>query len=214
MSSRLLACPLCARHVRVSESLCPFCGTAFAATFGRGLAPEPPPRGLSRAALYRRSLAAAGAVAGSALLALGGGAALASACTDNISQPDDAGTFPEFEGGHPMATMYGSPCEEDAEQPELCCGAVTKEIPGDRCYGCVGKVAFSLCVGGAFSCTCTCEFPLGYSLFDPDARALNCGPEDTDAGPGDASHDATSDATTDAPSDAEGGAKLDAQEGG
>jgi hypothetical protein len=210
MSSRLLACPACSRHVRVSESHCPFCGTELAATFGLGPGPEPPPRGLSRAALYRRSLAAAGAVAGSAFMALGGGAALASACTDNISQPDDAGTFPEFEGGHPMATMYGSPCEEDAEQPELCCGPVTKVIPGDRCYGCAGKVAFSLCVGGAFTCTCTCDFPLGYRLLDPDAGAMGCGATETDAGPGDASHDGTSDA----PADAEGGAKLDAPQGG
>jgi hypothetical protein len=200
----------------VSESVCPFCGAELSDTFGVGPKPAPPAKGLSRAALYRHgALSTAGAVAGSVFVALGGGATLASACTDSISQPDDAGPFPMYEGGHPMATMYGSPCEEDVEQPELCCGPVTKEIPGDRCYGCTGKVAFALCIGGAFTCTCTCEFPPGYFLLKPDAGPMDCGATETDAQPTDASGDASSgDASHDASSEAEGGGKLDAPEGG
>jgi hypothetical protein len=51
MKPRLLACPGCARHVRVSESACPFCGAALPDSFGAGDAPRKPAR-LTRAALY------------------------------------------------------------------------------------------------------------------------------------------------------------------
>jgi len=59
--SRLSPCPACHRHVRVSSSACPFCGTSLSAA-----APEPaePPRGISRTAV----LAFGAALVGSATL--------------------------------------------------------------------------------------------------------------------------------------------------
>src|SRR5580658_2561143 len=61
--ARLLACPSCARHVRVSESACPFCATSLPASFGAGAAAKPPPARLSRGELYAFGTAAALAVA-------------------------------------------------------------------------------------------------------------------------------------------------------
>jgi hypothetical protein len=213
MPSRLLACPACARHVRVLETVCPFCAAELPATFGDGPLPAPPPKGLSRSAVYRHGvLAAAGAVAGTAAIGLGGGGVLASACTNSISQPDDAGTFVEYEGGHPTATMYGSPCELTDDPPVRCCGEVTKEILGVRCLGCTGGVAYALCVGGAFTCACTCERPVGYTLVGPDGGEMECGAGEMDTGLGDAA--AETDAPNDAAADAEGGANVDAHEGG
>jgi hypothetical protein len=58
--ARLLACPGCARHVRVSEPSCVFCGVALPKSFGEAPALPPPPR-LSRSGLYTyraRALAA------------------------------------------------------------------------------------------------------------------------------------------------------------
>ncbi len=216
MWSRLLGCPRCARHVRVSERRCPFCEMDLPETFGTEPAPRAPPRGISRSALYRHgALAAATAVAGSAAISLGGGAA----CTETLAQPDDAGPFVVYEGGHPVATMYGSPCELD-QQPERCCGEVTKEIPAAFCYGCAGKVAYALCTGEAFTCACTCEFPMGYSLITPDGGSSDCGTAASDAGSGDSPAEAEpeetgpADASPDASMDAEAGASGVALEGG
>ncbi|MGO8996953.1 MAG: hypothetical protein ACLQVI_26865 [Polyangiaceae bacterium] len=70
--SHLRACTSCARHVRVSEAACPFCGVTLGPSFGAAPAPLPPSARLSRAALVAFgtgtiSIAAAcgGAVAGS-----------------------------------------------------------------------------------------------------------------------------------------------------
>ncbi len=52
MSARLLPCPGCARHVRVSDSLCPFCGEALPLAYqNAGPAPLPKVR-LGRAAKF------------------------------------------------------------------------------------------------------------------------------------------------------------------
>jgi hypothetical protein len=83
MTARLLACPSCTRHIRVDEEHCPFCRVALPGDFGDGPVPVSPPRGLTRAGLFRfNALAAAGTV--------GGGAALAtmlSCCTTTFIQP-------------------------------------------------------------------------------------------------------------------------------
>jgi hypothetical protein len=52
MSDRLLPCPTCSRHIRVSESSCPFCATSVPARFENGRLPVAVPRRLSRAALF------------------------------------------------------------------------------------------------------------------------------------------------------------------
>ena len=177
------------------------------------------------AALQRPgALAVAVALVGSVVVAVGGGALLASACTETLAQPDDAGPFVTYEGGHPAPTMYGSPCELGVNPPERCCGEVAKETPGDQCYGCSGKVAYALCVSGAFTCACTCESPVGYVLLGPDGGGADCGTSVMDGAVGDApvetgatdtgASDASDDGPPDATADVEGGAIADAHEGG
>lgn len=47
----LVPCTACARHVRATESACPFCGAAIALVAPREPAPEPADRLLARAAI-------------------------------------------------------------------------------------------------------------------------------------------------------------------
>ena len=65
MSAHLVPCPSCSRHVRSSESACPFCASALAPSAGP--APRSPGQRLSRAALFAlgASAAAVAACAGS-----------------------------------------------------------------------------------------------------------------------------------------------------
>jgi len=83
VSAHLIACPGCARHVRVSDAACPFCQSALDEGLRARPAPLAPAVRLSRAALF----------------AFGTGtAALTGACSDSSSgpviQPAYGGTFP------------------------------------------------------------------------------------------------------------------------
>ena len=49
---RLVACSSCARHVRVSETACPFCGSVLPDSLREGAPPQPPGARLTRAALF------------------------------------------------------------------------------------------------------------------------------------------------------------------
>src|SRR5580692_10416590 len=71
MAAHLLACPSCARHIRVDEARCPFCGETCPDGFGVAPVPAPPPRGLGRARLFR--------FGATTVAVVGGGMALASA---------------------------------------------------------------------------------------------------------------------------------------
>ena len=76
-TAHLRACPACARHVRVTELACPFCGVALEAAFRGAPAPVPLSVRLSRAALVALgsgtlSLAAACGAATGELLPLSG----------------------------------------------------------------------------------------------------------------------------------------------
>jgi len=87
--ARLFACPSCARHVRVSEPTCVFCGVTLPKSFGEAPALPPPPR-LSRGGLYTyraRALAASTA----ALLAASCGGALEGGAADGGSDADHGG---------------------------------------------------------------------------------------------------------------------------
>jgi hypothetical protein len=78
--SHLAACPCCARHVRVSESACPFCRSALSDAFRATLARQAPRVRLTRAALF----------------AFGTGVALTpalAACSSTSSE--DAGVMPQ-----------------------------------------------------------------------------------------------------------------------
>jgi hypothetical protein len=174
MPSRLVACPACVRHVRVSEPRCPFCAAALPPDLALRAAPVPPPRGLSRSALFRYgTVATAGAALGTITFALTGGL-FASACTETLAQIDDGGMFPQYDGDHPPAAMYGAPCGFNTDPPERCCGVVAKAISGPDCYGCTGTVAYAICTGSAFSCECMCDKPEGYAILPP-GTSMDCG---------------------------------------
>jgi hypothetical protein len=70
--AHLRPCPTCARHVRVTEAGCPFCGATLADSFRASPRPQAPAARLTRAALF----------------ALGTGTlALAPACSSSSSTP-------------------------------------------------------------------------------------------------------------------------------
>jgi hypothetical protein len=50
--TQLAACPSCARHVRITDSACPFCHAELSASFREAVAPARPAARLSRAVLY------------------------------------------------------------------------------------------------------------------------------------------------------------------
>jgi hypothetical protein len=81
--ARLLSCPSCARHVRVSEPACVFCGVTLPTSFGEAPSLPRPPR-MSRGGLYTyraRALAASTA----ALVTASCGGAL-------TTEPSEAGS--------------------------------------------------------------------------------------------------------------------------
>jgi hypothetical protein len=97
MPARLLACPACARHIRVTEAHCPFCGATCPESLASTPPLAPPPRGLSRAGLFRfNALAAAGVV--------GGGAALATGLTASCGRIETPGA--EEDASH--SSSYGT----------------------------------------------------------------------------------------------------------
>jgi hypothetical protein len=113
MRTELIPCSVCARHVRVADRSCPFCGAGLSAPAGdRGLR-QAPPKGLSRAELYGYREAAK-AFAGAALLA-------AAACdsppaaayggpppmppTEVVTPPDAASR----DAAMAVQTIYGGP---------------------------------------------------------------------------------------------------------
>jgi hypothetical protein len=48
----LVACPSCARHLRVNEAACPFCGAVLPDSVRESAPPQPPAVRLTRAALF------------------------------------------------------------------------------------------------------------------------------------------------------------------
>jgi hypothetical protein len=106
MPARLFACPSCARHVRVHEERCPFCGVTCPDAFASSQVPVAPPRGLTRARMFRNALATAGVA--------GGGVALAAAlsCSSNSSEPPygaPPGYLDSGEDGLTSADLDGTP---------------------------------------------------------------------------------------------------------
>lgn len=99
MNARLLPCPACARHVRVSEEACPFCAAALPATMASRPLPRSPTTRLSRAALFALGTSAA------AIAACGGS-------TEGDSSTFGDGGAAEHEGGREMP-LYGGPPPHD-----------------------------------------------------------------------------------------------------
>jgi hypothetical protein len=97
---RLIACASCARHVRVSESSCPFCAHPLPAELRAAAPPRPPPRRLGRNALYVFGLASV---------------ALTGACGEEVFTTVDA--------------AYGGPPVEDAQPEDVGFGGVLYGAP-------------------------------------------------------------------------------------
>jgi hypothetical protein len=92
--SKLAPCPQCKRHVRISESACPFCAAALQGALAAR--PSVSTRGLSRASIF--ALGASLAVAGGGLL---------EGCADEPDHDDD-----QDEGT--AVPVYGAPIQQDA----------------------------------------------------------------------------------------------------
>jgi hypothetical protein len=144
MTARLLACPSCARHVRVTEARCPFCRAALADGFGAAPVPLPPPPGLGRYEQVRYGRMAA-AVSVSVLAA----AALVGCEVGNTIGP-----------GTPL---YGAPGGPVNQVPASCCGDVYFTLTDDEC-NCTSGESFLTCNIGVFS-ECTCTIPVGYTPY-------------------------------------------------
>ena len=94
--ARLLPCPACARHVRVSESTCPFCTAGLPSSLRSQPLPRSPGTRLSRAALY----------------AFGASAGVLAACGGTTSTLGDAGR----DGSDPIGMpVYGGPVADGGE---------------------------------------------------------------------------------------------------
>jgi hypothetical protein len=109
--ARLLACPACARHVRVSETGCPFCGSALPDEFGGAAAPRKPTARLSRAALYAfgaTSLTLASVACGSSGNGTSDGGDEQISAMDGPQGQDSASSGSSSESGSGSASESGS----------------------------------------------------------------------------------------------------------
>ncbi|UJR82379.1 hypothetical protein [Sandaracinus amylolyticus] len=136
MTNRLLPCPGCTRHVRASESACPFCGESL----GDALASAPPLRApttrLGRAATFAFGAAVA------TTLSVTGCAESEERAPDGGAQVDSGGPVPAYgapaiDSGTPaidsgteqdagaVGPLYGGPTPVDAgSAPDAGGGAV------------------------------------------------------------------------------------------
>jgi len=103
--SHLIACPGCARHLRVSETACPFCKSALDEGLRARPAPRPPAMRLSRAALF-----ALGTATGASALACSSSSTPQTAAEDSgatgSGDTSGGGTGSSFDVMH--GTHYGS----------------------------------------------------------------------------------------------------------
>jgi hypothetical protein len=112
----LIACPGCARHVRVGEAACPFCKTSLEEASRAFTARLPPAQRLSRAALYAfgvGSLTVAAACGGS----VAGGTGEKDAGDEASMVGQDAaygGSPPDGSVGQPV---YGAPFDATVAPP-------------------------------------------------------------------------------------------------
>jgi hypothetical protein len=113
MPARLVACRSCARHVRITEGSCCWCGAPLPET--PTSAALPPPSGLSRAALFAWSTLGAATLGG---LVVGTSTATSACGGTETNQTDAAGDSPDELLG---TTFYGGACVGDCS-PEVDAG--------------------------------------------------------------------------------------------
>lgn len=111
MSPRLLPCPACERHVRVTESLCPFCGDALPLAYQSAGAANLPTKRLGRAAKFAFGAAVAGAMAvsgcGDDSAPADSGTVTDSGSATDSGTPGDASPDAADDSG--MVALYGGP---------------------------------------------------------------------------------------------------------
>ena len=133
-NAHLRACPSCARHARVSETACPFCGAEFDQAFRSSPEPQGPRVRLARAALVAFGALGTGSIAatpacGSSSEPLYGGVPIMMEPVDGSATQDDSGdasstTPSEASAGDattdgPVATpAYGAPGQPIADASE------------------------------------------------------------------------------------------------
>ncbi len=132
--ARLLACPGCARHVRVTEPACVFCGRELPASFAEKPLLAPPPRmGRAGIAAYAGVLAASAAAlvtsnCGGTFETASSDGGLLDGTTDGRSMADgsqsdsSSGYGDSTPGDDAIAVLYGLPVDahflEDATPPD------------------------------------------------------------------------------------------------
>jgi hypothetical protein len=94
-NAHLRPCPSCARHARVSEAACPFCGTPFADAFRASPRPKGPGARLTRAALVAFGTLGTGSLA------------VLPACSSSSSAAPTGGGETDDSGGTGMP-LYGT----------------------------------------------------------------------------------------------------------
>jgi len=133
MTAHLVACPACARHVRASEAVCPFCASAVPDAMRASTPRRPPTERLSRAAMYA--------------FGVGGLAVAAACCSSSTKTPDDSGAGHDAEvydalsaahyGGTPLYGAPGQPLPDAGDQGDAT-GAADAGIDspmGQAAYG-------------------------------------------------------------------------------
>jgi hypothetical protein len=114
--ANLIACPACARHVRISEPTCPFCKGSLAEAALAFTARQAPTQRLSRAALYAFGMGSITVVAacGGAVAGGSGGPGGKDSGADDANVLSDSGQgnpFPDV-----IETIYGAPFDASFEQ--------------------------------------------------------------------------------------------------
>jgi hypothetical protein len=107
--ARLLACPGCARHLRVTEVTCVFCGLVLAESFRNAVVVPPPPR-MSRSGLYAyRARAMAASTAALVTASCGGTGAGPSDAASDAYGGEASMSGDSAPGDESVATLYGLP---------------------------------------------------------------------------------------------------------
>jgi len=160
--ARLRPCPSCARHARVSEDSCPFCGARFGASFRARPNLQAPTGRLTRAALLALSSGAA---------SLGPACSSSSSSSSNkvtVFPPYGLAPFPEDAGPDAevlLGAAYGLAAFEDGEvEPNVsACVAAGGQCVDDA--GCAFSIHES-CGAAGGACCVPCEA-------DPDVKAIS-----------------------------------------
>lgn len=127
--SSLLPCPSCARHVRQTESGCPFCGAALALD-------EVPARPMPTQRLGRAATFAFGAAIATSVAACGGGSNPGndSGIAPAYGAPADTGVQADTGNDAGMLAMYGGPPQDagtDVGSPGPLYGAPPQDAGSD-----------------------------------------------------------------------------------